>query len=134
MYQLETLEEDAFFGSRKRRKRRRERRKQRRAKRRSNPKVIARREKRRVFGKKLGQAYRDIGGATAIGSAIDTLVSPIEPQGSEPSKDFEIGLLADQDQVKEEEKKNNNLTIYFVVGGILVAGIVGVYIYKKRKS
>ena len=43
----------------------------RRLARRSAPKRVERREKRQRFFKDVGRVYRDIGGATAIGSAID---------------------------------------------------------------
>ncbi|MFC4633508.1 hypothetical protein ACFO3O_06295 [Dokdonia ponticola] len=127
-------EEDAFFGSRKKRKRKRARRKKRRTLRQARPEVIARKERQKVFVKKLGNVYRDIGGATGIGQAVDSLLNPITPPSSlDNSNDFEIRLTP-QDEQTPRGSEAGVPTIFFVIGGLLVLGVVTLVIYKKRQA
>jgi hypothetical protein len=126
---------DDFFGNKKKRRARRAKRKARRAARRSAPKRIARRAKSKAFFSKLGSAVQDMGGATAIGAAIDTITKPTQPTGfggaTEPASDFDFSIgTAD---VPEEEKKGIP-TIVFVLGGVVVVGVVGLVVIKNRKN
>lgn len=126
------LEEDAFFGSRKKRRRRKARRKKRRAMRKARPKVIARKERRKVFTKKIANVYRDIGGATAIGQAVDSLLIPTRSDTVNTPNDFEISLTPQDEQTPKGAK--GVPMGFIVIGGILVLSVVGVIIYKKRQS
>lgn len=125
-------EEDAFFGSRKKRRRRKARRKARRALRKQRPKVIARKQRQKAFAKKIGNVYRDIGGATAIGQAVDSLLIPKQSDTLNTPSDFEINLTPQDEQTPKGTKAVP--TAFFVIGGVLIAGIVGVIIYKKRQA
>lgn len=126
---LQHFNEDNFFGSRKKRKRRKARRKARRAARRNRPKVIIRREKRKKIVKDIGGVYRDLGGATGIGTIIDKVTSPEIQMENNPS-DFEIAL----ENPQTPEKKKPPIALY-VVGGLTLAGIITLVIVKsKRKS
>ena len=133
-YIAQDYQEDAFFGNKKKRKARRQARKARRAVRNANPKVIARKARQKVFAKKIGNVYRDIGGATAIGQAVDTLLNPIQTDSLESSSDFELGLSSGQEQDDTSDEKSGIPVLFFVIGGVLVIGIIGVVIYKKRQS
>ncbi len=125
-------EEDAFFGSRKKRKRRRARRKKRRTLRKARPKVMARKERQKVFTRKVANVYRDIGGATAIGQAVDSLLTPTRTDTLNTPNDFEINLTP---QDEEAPKGTKGIpTAFFVIGGVLVLSVVGVIIYKKRQA
>lgn len=126
------LEEDAFFGSRKKRKRRKERRKKRRAMRKARPKVIARKQRQKAFKNTITNVYRDIGGATAIGQAVDSLLIPTRADTLETPSDFEISLTP-QDEHTPKGAKGVPMG-FIVIGGILVLSVVGVIIYKKRQS
>lgn len=125
---------DDFFGNKKKRRARRAKRKARRAARRSAPKRIARRAKNKVFFSKLGNAVQDMGGATAIGAAIDTITKPTPPTGfggaTEPASDFDFSIGAAA--VPEEEEKGIP-TIVFVLGGVVVVGVVGLVVIKNKK-
>ena len=125
-------EEDAFFGSRKRRRRRKARRRKRREMRRSRPKVIARKERQKAFKTKVANVYRDIGGATAIGQAVDSLLLPTGDNTTNTPSDFEVGLLSENVETPSENK--GVPTTFFVIGGVLVLGVVGVIIYKRRQA
>ena len=72
-------EYDDFFGNKKKRRARRAKRLAKRTIRRSEPKRIERKQKQQRFLKDVGQVYRDIGGATAIGAAIDSITKPNLP-------------------------------------------------------
>ena len=124
-------EEDAFFGNRKKRKRRRARRKKRRGLRKARPKVIARKERQKVFKRKVANVYRDIGGASAIGQAVDSLLTPTRTDTLNTPNDFEINLTPQDEQAPKGAK--GIPTAFFVIGGILVLSVVGVVIYKKRQ-
>lgn len=130
---------DEFFGNKKKRRARRAARKakrlERRKIRRSAPKRLARRENRKRFFKDVGQVYRDIGGATAIGAAIDSLTKPKLPDyandaTAEPT-DFSIDIGAPQ--VPEEEKKGIP-TIVYVLGGVAVIGVIGLAVMSSNKN
>ncbi|WP_299243040.1 hypothetical protein [uncultured Aquimarina sp.] len=137
----DAYDEFLFFGNKEKRAKRRAARKARRAKRRSDPKRIARRQIRRNFFSKLGQAYRDLGGGAAIGGAIDTMVRrpstipnsnefPIQQTGA-PS-DFSVGIGENQQNVPEKKDSSN---ILLIVGGlVVVGGIVGLMIYQSNKN
>lgn len=130
-------EYDDFFGSKKKRRARRAKRKAKRAKRRSSPKRIKRRTKSRAFFSKLGTAYKGIGGATAIGAAIDTITSPQPPidysaTSTNTASDFDFSMGAPD--VPEEEKKGGIPTIVFVLGGVVVVGVIGMVVIKNKNN
>ena len=130
----EDYQEDAFFGNKKKRRTRRNARKARRVNRKSKPKVIARKARRKVFSKKIGNVYRDIGGAKAIGRAVDTLLNPVQSDPINAPSDFEVGLLDREGDTIEPEEKGGIPVLFFVIGGALIVGVIGVFIYKKRQS
>lgn len=130
--------DDFLFGS----KEKRAKRKQKRIERRNSPKRVARRKKRKEFFKKLGDAYRDIGGATAIGGAIDTITGmnpPITPNPENNTRDttfaqdYSIGIATPQTRDKPKEKSNTPMLL-FVVGGIFIIGITGVLLVHYNKK
>ena len=132
-------EYDDFFGNKKKRRARRAARKakrlQRRTVRRSTPKRIERKAKRKQFFKDVGQVYNDIGGATAIGAAIDSFTKPKLPDyanstTAEPT-DFSIDIGAPE--VPEEEKKGIP-TIVYVLGGVAVVGVIGLAVMSSNKN
>ena len=126
---------DDFFGNKKKRRARRAKRKARRAARRSAPKRIARRAKSKAFFSKLGTAVQDMGGATAIGAAIDTIAQPKPTTGfggtTDAPSDYDFSLGAPD--VPEEEKKGIP-TIVFVLGGVVVVGVVGLVVIKNKNN
>lgn len=125
---------DDFFGNKKKRKARRAARKAKRAVRRSAPKRVERRAKRKQLFSDIGKAYQDLGGATAIGSAIDSLTQPNlnkEVATSELPSDFSIALGADPES--EEEKKGIPSVVY-ILGGVVVAGVIGLAIMSRSKN
>lgn len=130
--------DEFIFGSKEKRAKRRAARKARRAKRRSNPKRIARREKRRNFFSQLGQAYRDLGGGAAIGGAVDTIISKPRLQTPDLSgglnqqapSDFRVGL--GNEPTKETPKKDN--TILYVALGVVILGGAGLLVYQAQKN
>lgn len=134
-------DEFLFFGNKEKRAKRRAARKARRAKRRSDPKRIARRERRRNFFSKLGQAYRDLGGGAAIGGAIDTMVrrpstipnsNEFPTQSNNTPSDFRIGIGENRPDTVEKKDNSNML---FIVGGLVIAGgIVGLMVYQSKKN
>ncbi len=128
------LDEDSFFGSKKKRKRRRARRKKLRTTRKARPKVIARKARQKLFAKKVGNVYREIGGATAIGQAVDTLLNPVKTDTLNTPSDFEIGLPSNDGQTDIASESKGIPTAFFIIGGLLVVGVIGVIIYKKRQS
>ncbi|WP_299212615.1 hypothetical protein [uncultured Dokdonia sp.] len=127
-------EEDHFFGSRKKRKRRQARRKAKQAQRAQSPKVLARKARQKTFFKKVGNVYRDIGGATAIGQAVDTLVNPSQTDSSHTPSDYEIGLLSQEEKAETSSKNKGVPMAFFIISGVLVLGVVGLIMYKKRQS
>ena len=135
-----TAEYDDFFGNRKKRRARRAARKakrlQRRTIRRSEPKRIERRAKRKQFFKDVGQVYRDIGGATAIGTAIDSITQPqvLDDYGktdTQAPSDFTFGMGAPE---TPEEDKKQIPTMVYVLGGVVVVGVIGLAIMNSRKN
>lgn len=126
---------DAFFGSKKKRKARKAARKAKRAIRRSAPKRVERRAKRNQFFKDIGKVYTDIGGATAIGSAIDSLTQSQLPENAtsvpELPSDFTIDLGAPE---VPEEKKKGIPTIVYVLGGVVVVGVIGLAVMSSSKN
>ena len=131
---------DDFFGNKKKRRARRAARKakrlQRRTIRRSAPKRIERRAKRKQFFKDVGQVYNDIGGATAIGEAIDSFTRPKLPSDygantSEPTSDFSIDVGAPSEP---EEEKKGIPTVVYVLGGVVVVGVIGLAIMSNQKN
>ncbi|MFC4636615.1 hypothetical protein ACFO3O_22110 [Dokdonia ponticola] len=133
-YIEEDYQEDAFFGNKKKRKARRKARKARRAIRKTSPRILARKARQKVFAKKIGNVYRDLGGASAIGQAVDTLLNPIQIDSQEVPSDFELGLLSQEEQDDAPTEKQGIPVLFFVLGGVLVVGVIGVVIYKKRQS
>ncbi|GGG36065.1 hypothetical protein GCM10011344_41200 [Dokdonia pacifica] len=117
------LDDDSFFGSKKKRKRRRARRKKRRT---------TRKARQKLFAKKVGNVYREIGGATAIGQAVDTLLNPVQTDTSNTPSDFEIGLPSNDGQTDIASESKGIPTAFFIIGGVLVVGVIGVIIYKKK--
>ena len=131
-----------FFGNKEKREARKAARKARREERRADPKRIARKEKRKVFMKKLGKAYEDLGGGAAIGGAIDTLIRKPErvsvseqfptdnaPEGS----DFSV-QLGDDGEDTPKPKKNTTQTLLIAGGVVFVITIVGLVIYQGQKN
>lgn len=132
---LQDKEHDDFFNNKKKRLARRAKRKAKRAVRRSAPKRVARRAKRKQFFSDIGKVYNDIGGATAIGSAIDSLTQTKLPNydasTSETTSDFSIDLGAPS--VPEEEKKGIP-TIVYILGGVVVVGAIGLAVMSSSKN
>ncbi|WP_010178094.1 hypothetical protein [Aquimarina agarilytica] len=131
---------DDFFGNKKKRRARRAARKakrlQRRTIRRSAPKRIERRAKRKQFFKDVGQVYNDIGGATAIGAAIDSFTRPKLPSDyntntSEPTSDYSIDVGAPSEP---EEEKKGFPTVVYVLGGVVVVGVIGLAVMSSQKN
>lgn len=133
-------EYDDFFGNKKKRQARRAKRKAnriaKRTVRRSQPMRVERKEKRQRFFKDLGKVYRDIGGATAIGTAIDSITAPkiVTNYGnssiSEPS-DFSLDVGAPKEP---EEEKRGIPTIVYVLGGVVVIGVIGLAVISSQKN
>lgn len=130
---------DAFLDAKDKRRARRAARKakrlERRAIRRSDPKRIVRRANRKRFLKDVGQVYNAIGGATAIGTAIDAIT---QPQSSEvrPSNvtDFETDYTIGIGQSEPVETSNSKLpTVVYVLAGVALIGAVGVLVMQRQK-
>ena len=132
---LQEEDYDDFFGNKKKRKARRAARKAKRAVRRSAPKRVERREKRKQFFNDIGKVYKDIGGATAIGSAIDSLTQPQLNNGAtsstEKPSDFSIDLGTDPEP---EEEKKGMPTLVYVLGGVVVVGVIGLAVMSSSKN
>lgn len=135
-----TEDYDEFFGNKKKRKARRAARKAKRVKRRtirrSAPKRVERRAKRKRFFKDVGQVYNEIGGATAIGAAIDSFTKPKLPNEygnttTEEPSDFSIDI--GKTDAPEEEKKGIP-TIVYVLGGVVVVGAIGLVVMNSNKN
>jgi len=133
-------EYDDFFGNKKKRQARRAKRKARRiarrTSRRSQPVHIERKEKRQRFFKDLGKVYRDIGGATAIGTAIDSITAPkavIDYGNSSISEPSDFSLDVGAKKEPEEEKKGIP-TIVYVLGGVVVIGVIGLAVKSSQKN
>ncbi len=133
-------EYDDFFGNKKKRRARRAKRKAKRiAKRtirRSAPKRIVRRQKRKQAFTDIGQVYREIGGATAIGTAIDSFTKPRLPNDYSTSSlpeesDYSIDIGAPE--VTEEEKKGIP-TVVYILGGVVVVGVIGLAVMSSNKN
>jgi len=130
--------EDAFiFGRRKRRKARREKRRKRKAARDADPKIIARRERSKEFGRKLGAAYQDIGGASAIGRAIDSLTTT-STRATTTTNDSNINLGLNPeltDNNAQNTPQNNGVPVLiYVLGGVIIIGGISLFVIKKRKQ
>ena len=130
---------DDFFGNRKKRRVRRAARKAkrlaRRQTRRSQPKRIERREKRKRFLKDVGKVYHDLGGATGIGTIIDSVTRPqvTMPNGTdiqEPT-DYTIDIGA---QSEPEAEKKSIPTVVYVLGGVVVVGVIGLAVMSKKNN
>jgi hypothetical protein len=133
-------EYDDFFGNKKKRRARRAKRKAKRVAkrtiRRSAPKRIERRQKRKRAFKDIGQIYRDIGGATAIGTAIDSFTKPRLPPdygtSSIPDEsDFSIDIGAPE--VPKEDKKGIP-TVVYILGGVVLVGVIGLAVMSSSKN
>ena len=131
---------DDFFGNKKKRRARRAARKakrlQRRTIRRSAPKRIERRAKRKQFFKDVGQVYNDIGGATAIGAAIDSFTRPKLPTDygantSESISDYSIDVGTPSEP---EEEKKGIPTVVYVLGGVVAVGVIGLAVMSSQKN
>ena len=131
---------DDFFGNKKKRRARRARRRSRRlakrTARRSAPKWMERKEKRQRLFKDVGQVYRDIGGATAIGAAIDSITSPKLPKANGYSNTHEASdfLIAVGAPKEAEEEKKGIPTVVYVLGGIVILGVVGMAVISGRRN
>ena len=129
---------DTFFGNKKKRKARRAKRKAkrvaRRTVRRSAPKRIERKVKRTKLFKDIGQIYKEAGGATAIGQVIDSFTKPKPLDGygtnTELPSDFSVDLGAPE--VPEEKK--GVPTIVYVLGGVVVVGVIGLAVMSSYKN
>lgn len=132
---LQDEDYDDFFGNKQKRQARRAKRKAKRAARRSAPKRVARRAKRKQFFSDIGKVYNDIGGATAIGSAIDSLTRPKRPDygtsTTETPSDFSIDLGAPE--IPEEDKKGIP-TVVYILGGVVVVGVIGLAVMSNSKN
>jgi len=133
-------EYDDFFGNKKKRRARRAKRKAkrlaRRTKRRSAPKRIERKQKQQRFFKDVGQVYRDIGGATAIGTAIDSITKPKLPTDYGAStlpeqSDFSIDMGAPKEP---EDEKKGIPTVVYILGGVVVVGVIGLAVMSSNKN
>ena len=131
---------DDFFGSKKKRHARRAKRKAkrlaRRIKRQSSPRRIERREKRQQAFRDIGQVYRDIGGATTIGAAIDSITkpkSPSDPNASSLLDESDYSIDIGSSEVSKDEK-NDIPTVVYILGGIVVVGIIGLGVMSHQKS
>ncbi|MDE0722882.1 MAG: hypothetical protein OSB28_06190 [Flavobacteriales bacterium] len=128
-----------FFGNKKKRKARRAARKAkrvaRRTVRRSAPKRIERKAKRTKFFKDVGQIYKEAGGAKAIGQVIDSFTTPKPLDGyganTELPSDFSIGLGTD---VEPEEEKKGIPTVVYILGGVVVVGVIGLAVMSSSKN
>ena len=126
--------EDAFiFGNRKKRKARREKRRKRKASRMADPKFIARKQRQKALGRKLGQAYQDIGGASAIGRAVDRLTRPAYTNPAQSSGGISSPLLTDPSIADSSQKAKAIPTLVYVLGSVLIIGSIGLLILKTRK-
>lgn len=132
-------EYDDFFGNRKKRRARRAARKAkrlaRRQTRRSQPKPIERRAKRKRFFNGVGKVYNDLGGATGIGSIIDSVTRPQvnmpnSTNTAEPT-DYTIDLGA---QREPEAEKKSIPTVVYILGGVVVVGVIGLAVMSKKKN
>jgi len=95
------------------------------------PRKTIRRQRRRSFIKRIGTSYRNAGGATGIGAAIDaaTLTSSQTNSGQTPeSSDYSVSL----NNNSSKEKTSGIPKVAYILGGIAVLGIVGVMIMKSR--
>jgi len=132
---------DDFFGSKKKRAERKANREKRRLERKSPAKVQERKEKRSRFFKDVGQVYKDIGGATAIGGVVDAILMPKDvPQNTSQNNiepvvsDYEFSVgSSKQENGKELEKKGIPILVY-VVGGVVVVGIIGLLLMRHRRT
>ncbi|EDP94668.1 hypothetical protein U8527_06900 [Kordia algicida OT-1] len=135
---------DEFFGSKKKRAERKAKRKARRLarrlKRNSSAKMQERKQKRRKFFKDVGQVYRDIGGATAIGGVIDAIVMPKDKQTANIPSDlpsdyqFSVGSQASEIVEEKQEQKKGIPTYAYIAGGVVVLGIVTLVILQSNKA
>lgn len=131
-------EYDDFFGNKKKRQARRAARKSkrlaRRLKRNSSAKVQERKQKRSKF-------FNDMGGATAIGGVIDAILMPkdrqAEPVPSDLPSDYQFSVgqsdMAIEEKNEKEQKKGIPIIVY-VVGGVVVVGIIGLLVMQNKKA
>ncbi len=151
--QYDSTAEDAFiFGNatqraarRKRRKERRAQRKARREARKNDPKRIARKVKRKDFWKRMGNAYEDIGGGAAVGSAIDTLLKKSERQEASHTINTQNGNTT-TDGRAEKARENTGAgtatdtkalkkdpTLWYIAGGIVGLSILSYVVIRSNK-
>lgn len=127
-------DEDAFiFGNSKKRKDRKAKREKRREARKADPKIIARKERREDFGRKLGQVYRDVGGASGIGRAIDNLTTPTNTNLANNSN-ISFGLASDTINEPSPDRTKGIPPLVYVLGAVLVIGTISLVIINKRKQ
>ena len=136
--QSENDQYDAFFGSKKKRQERRARRKARKAARALDPKIIARKAKRKKFFKGLGDIYDDLGGATGIGTAIDAITKPKKNDDmttgeEQDAVNYSYGLKKEEQD--RESEKGMPMGVY-LVGGVVFLSFVtlGVMYYKDKQQ
>jgi len=108
----------------------------RKTKRRSEPQRIERKAKRKRFFKDVGQIYRDAGGATTIGAAIDAITMPksTNDYGSASSQE-PIDFSIDMGSSHEPEKEKKSIpTVVYVLGGVVVIGVIGMVVVNSKKN
>lgn len=136
---------DDFFGNKKKRQARRAKRKARRLARRlernSAKKAAQGSEKRGGFFNDVGQIYKDIGGGAAIGGVIDSIIMPKDtpsdtllPQADPVGSDYELSIAADEKNEEPENEKKGIPTAIYIVGGIVIVGIVGLLILNQKNK
>ncbi|WP_025741905.1 hypothetical protein [Aquimarina pacifica] len=129
--------DDFIFGNKEKRAARKKARQEKRALRRNAPKRIERRKRRKDTLQKIGQAVTDLGGATAIGGAVDTLLNTSDPIQGQPTvntpSDYAVGIGAKEPEDQKKGKSTTTLILYGVIG-ILVVGGVGTLIYQSQKN
>lgn len=128
----EALYDDFIFGSKEKkaqrkaqRLERKRRRKARRMERRNTPERVARRQRSQGF-------FRSLGGVQGIGSAIDALITKpdITPTtGTTKEEDYSIGMVA-----KVDPDKKDNTTMYMIIGGVAITGVLTLAILQRRKN
>ncbi len=117
---------DPFFGNKKKRLARRAKRQIRRKARR------LKRQQQGGFFSRLGQTYREAGGATGIGTAIDAMTNPEYDGMEQPDQDVDFSM-GGSDQIIPQGDKGFP-TIIVVLGGVALLGVTGLILLNKKKQ
>ena len=134
---------DDFFGSKKKRMARRAKRKAKQKERQKKRELARklRKEKGGSFLKDVGNVYRDIGGATAIGGIIDSLtIAKDTNKNDNPSadvrvaSDYQFSVGSSGEENDKEEDKSSFPTAVYIVGGVIVVGIVTMLVINAQKK